>query len=100
MSHDRGCFKCGRDNWEYDTCLEFDCPKKAFVKKDEPAMTISNEYTSEVEVQLGVTKNIGDHNFVKYNVSLKLQGPKGTEDKLYEEANEWVGKKVTEFQKS
>lgn len=27
MSHDRGCYKCGKDNWEYETCKEPDCPK-------------------------------------------------------------------------
>jgi len=28
MSHDRGCFVCGVDRWEYDYCRREDCPKK------------------------------------------------------------------------
>lgn len=28
MSHDRGCYKCGRDNSEYDDCQSFNCPKR------------------------------------------------------------------------
>lgn len=28
MSHDRGCFKCGRDPWEYDDCPKEDCVKR------------------------------------------------------------------------
>ena len=27
MSHDRGCWKCGRDIWEYDRCTEPQCAK-------------------------------------------------------------------------
>jgi hypothetical protein len=32
MSHDRGCFVCGRDQWEYRDCNEKDCVKIAFRK--------------------------------------------------------------------
>lgn len=32
MSHDRGCFKCGRDVWEYDRCGDLDCVKKTVVE--------------------------------------------------------------------
>lgn len=28
MSHDRGCWKCGRDIWEYEDCNYNDCALK------------------------------------------------------------------------
>lgn len=28
MSHDRGCFRCGNDRWDYASCTQKDCPKK------------------------------------------------------------------------
>lgn len=28
MSHDRGCWKCGRDQWDYDNCRDSDCAKR------------------------------------------------------------------------
>jgi len=28
MSHDRGCFQCGREQWEYLNCPEKDCAKE------------------------------------------------------------------------
>lgn len=27
MSHDSGCWKCGRDNWDYKGCTRKDCVK-------------------------------------------------------------------------
>ena len=34
MSHDRGCFKCGRDNWDYRGCSLKDCVKRSRKKTD------------------------------------------------------------------
>lgn len=31
MSHDRGCFQCGRDVYEYDDCPRDDCTKRTKV---------------------------------------------------------------------
>ena len=28
MSHDRGCYYCGREQWEYDECTVSDCIKR------------------------------------------------------------------------
>lgn len=28
MSHDRGCWKCGAERWEYDSCQDKDCAKR------------------------------------------------------------------------
>lgn len=58
-----------------------------------------NKYMAKVEVKLGITKNMGDFNSVRYDVSLSLEGERGTEDQMYQEANEWVAKKIEEFQK-
>ena len=33
MSHDRGCYKCGKDQWEYDGCKDTDCVKKSLVSE-------------------------------------------------------------------
>lgn len=33
MSHDRGCFKCGREGTdEYEACILTDCPKKSLLE--------------------------------------------------------------------
>lgn len=32
MSHDRGCFKCNRDQWEYKNCNDPDCVKRIVEK--------------------------------------------------------------------
>lgn len=31
MSHDRGCYKCGRERYEYKDCSYADCPKASIV---------------------------------------------------------------------
>jgi hypothetical protein len=36
MSHDRGCFQCGRDHYEYFTCDEVDCVKRSITKPKQP----------------------------------------------------------------
>ncbi len=28
MGHDRGCFRCGKDRWDYAGCTDNKCPKK------------------------------------------------------------------------
>jgi hypoxanthine phosphoribosyltransferase len=37
MSHDRGCFKCNEDRWDYKHCRDPDCPQreKPVIKKEQ-----------------------------------------------------------------
>lgn len=34
MSHDRGCYRCGRDRFEYRECSNINCPKQTVVVTD------------------------------------------------------------------
>lgn len=34
MNHDRGCWKCGRDRWDYDSCSEANCAKEGLRKME------------------------------------------------------------------
>lgn len=38
MSHDRGCFRCGRERYEYHRCYDTDCPKQ-IAEKQKTKMT-------------------------------------------------------------
>ena len=58
---------------------------------------MSDKLKATVTVTLGVTKNVGNFESVRYDVGLTLEGERGKEDELYQYANEWVGKKVNEF---
>lgn len=42
MSHDRGCFKCNRDRWEYIDCPnKDDCPKRSLVEEDKTSLSLN-----------------------------------------------------------
>lgn len=42
MSHDRGCYRCGRDRWEYIDCPnKDDCPKRSLVEEDKTSLSLN-----------------------------------------------------------
>ena len=55
-----------------------------------------SEDTCDVTVSLGVTKNLGNFESIRFDVSLRLTGQ--DKEALYDEATAWVGKKVKDFQ--
>lgn len=34
MRHDRGCWKCGRLQWEYERCVKADCAKTGLIRNE------------------------------------------------------------------
>lgn len=58
MSHDRGCFKCGKDQWEYDQCKYFDCVKKINVEKVSVENPPSKAIGTKQETDDMITKTI------------------------------------------
>lgn len=68
MSHDRGCWKCGRDIWDYYACENEDCVKKnvfsAGEQKQEsqppPAIPSSVVYKIELELHLPDDESLND----------------------------------------
>lgn len=52
----------------------------------------------EVTVSLGVTKNLGNFESVRYDVSIRLSGDADKREQIYEDANNWVGEKINKFQ--
>lgn len=52
MSHDRGCFKCGRDIWEYDRCGDRDCVKKGLVEAmNSISAKVADEWSEKVKAE-------------------------------------------------
>lgn len=58
---------------------------------------IMNEDTCDVTVSLGHTKNLGNFESLRLDVSIRLTGPAEDKERLYKEASEWTGKKIKEF---
>lgn len=52
MSHDRGCFKCGRDNWEYASCPDPECVKRETPKAVAEASKLMHDLITPVELEL------------------------------------------------
>lgn len=58
MSHDRGCYVCGADKWDYKNCIIKDCPKKekemsddwdfGFTSEDEIKVVASTEVNGKL----------------------------------------------------
>lgn len=49
---------------------------------------------AEVGIQLGVTKNLGDYEYARIDVSIKVPCPVSDIDQMYERAKTWVAKRV------
>jgi hypothetical protein len=47
MSHDRGCWKCGREQWEYRACSESGCPKRRWWQLLPPTTSAQTTETNE-----------------------------------------------------
>lgn len=75
MSHDRGCYKCGRDIWEYDRCPDSDCVKKGLREAmDAISSKVANEWKDKVEAMDKQSKRVPRVYVVQYQTK---RGPDG-----------------------
>jgi len=58
MSHDRGCWKCGRDNWDYGSCTDKDCVKATPIRTDRDGERKVPKNMGKKKIQDGVKTSI------------------------------------------